>query len=165
MASTSGILWRLCGVKIHQEKHPVNISLTRILTWPIRCSHWSNHEITRLGLTNCFTTRLAGIHIWSYTSGQKPIIREVMGPMKEHATVDCLSEHEHAVELNSKYYFYTQRVVLASSWYREVHLCRGLLVSNIQQYIPLLAKSACQVACVHCTSQSWLKVINIDCDG
>lgn len=31
-----------------------------------------------------------------------------MGPMKEHATVDCLSEHEHAVELNSKYYFYTQ---------------------------------------------------------
>lgn len=88
-----------------------------------------------------------------------------MGPMKEHATVDCLSEHEHAVELNSKYYFYTQRVVLASSWYREVHLCRGLLVSNIQQYIPLLAKNACQVAYVYCTSQSWLKVINIDCDG
>lgn len=77
-----------------------------------------------------------------------------MGRMKEHATVDCLSEHEHVVELNSKYYFYAHRVVLASSWYREGHLCRGLLVSNIQQNIALLAKNACQVACVYCTSQS-----------
>lgn len=77
-----------------------------------------------------------------------------MGPMKEHATVDCLREHEHVVELNSKYYLYTHRVVLASSRYREVHLCRGLLVSNVQQYIALLAKNACQVTCVYHTSQS-----------
>lgn len=79
---------------------------------------------------------------------------EVMGPMKEHATADCLSKHEHVVELNSKYYLYTHRVVLASSWYREVHLCRGLLVSNVQQYIALLAKNVCQVTCVYHTSQS-----------
>lgn len=85
-----------------------------------------------------------------------------MSQMKEYATLDCLSEHEHALKLNESISFYTHTVALPSTWSKEVCLCRGLLVSNFQQYSALSPKNARQVTCVYYSSQPQLKVINIE---